>query len=426
MGAPVFCPIGKYCVVIKRESADPCRAKSPVWQDVHFTERQTAGNFLLYGTEPVRYNNIRYFNSAEEKRYLIYIFTALYHEAHSLISYYNLKRDTANPRFQVFSSEDDGICLTVTGVGEIAAAVAVAGICTGRQPERGDFLINIGTCAAGAAEKIQAAGNTGESGGNRKLRGQMFLCNQLIELETGRTFYPDMLYRHDFAEGCVITGRNLWMSQTGAEKSVCGMRGRKYMEAAVSGDGEESVCGTRGRKYMESAVSGNGAEIRDLSDGLQQVLYDMEAAAVYQAGAYFFAPHQMSFLKIVSDNGDADGVSPEQIECLMEENRKNIVSYIETLRRVGEEERELKNRMTFSMDKQGEAGNKPDMLEKLCADLHCSAVMRASVQQHFRYLALSGVDYDGKIRQMYEDGRLPCRDKREGKVRFEELKRELL
>ena len=381
---------------------------------------------------------------------MIYIFTALYHEARSLISHYNLKKDTANPRFQVFCSEDDGIRLTVTGVGEIAAAVAVAGICTGRQPERGDFLINIGTCAAraaenvrtagnagvaentrtvgnaGAAENIQAEKNVGESGENRNLCGQMFLGNQLIELETGRTFYPDMLYRHDFAEGCVITGRNLWMRQGGDKESICGMQVRKYMEATVSGDGQKSVCGMRGRKYMESAVSGNGAEIRDLSDGLQQVLYDMEAAAVYQAGAYFFAPHQMSFLKIVSDNGDADGVSPEQIECLMEENRENIVSYIETLRRVGEEEQELKNRMTLSMDKQGEAGNKSDMLEKLCADLHCSAVMRASVQQHFRYLALSGVDYDEKIRQMYENGRLPCRDKREGKVRFEELKRELL
>ena len=176
---------------------------------------------------------------------MIYIFTALYHEAHCFISYYHLKRDAADTRFQVFCSEDGEICLTVTGAGEIAAAAAVASICTGRQPGRGDFLINIGICAAAG--------------------GQIFLCNK-------RTFYPDMIYRHEFAEGCVITGRNLWMRQGGTEGSVCGMQIPKYIESAVSED-----C----------------AEIRNLSDDLQQVLYDMEAAAIYQAGAYSFAPHQM-------------------------------------------------------------------------------------------------------------------------------------
>lgn len=335
----------------------------------------------------MRYNSIKYSKCAEEKRHLIYIFTALYHEAHSLISHYNLKKDMANPRFQVFRGEDDGICLTVTGAGEIAAAAAVANVCTGLQPGRGDFLINIGICAA--------AGHS----------AQIFLCNKLIEQETGRTFYPDILYPHDFAEGCVITGRNLWMRQAGTEESVCGMQVRKHIESVVGED-----C----------------AEIRNPSAGLQQVLYDMEAAAIYQAGAYFFAPHQMSFLKIVSDDGNADGVSPEQVEHLMEENREKIVSYIGALRRAGEREREVGKDRTFPGLLPKTAEDEADMSDRLCADLHCTAVMRASVQQHLRYCELSGTDYIGVVRRMYEDGRLPCRDKREGKVRFEELKRELL
>lgn len=333
----------------------------------------------------MRYNSIKYFKCAEEKRYLIYIFTALYHEAHCFISYYNLKRDAADTRFQVFCSEDGEICLTVTGAGEIAAAAAVASICTGRQPGRGDFLINIGICAAAG--------------------GQIFLCNKITEQETGRTFYPDMLYQHDFAEGCVITGRNLWMRQAGTEESVCGMQIRKHIESAVGED-----C----------------AEIRNLSDGLQQVLYDMEAAAIYQAGAYFFAPHQMSFLKIVSDDGNADGVSPERVEHLMEENTEKIVSYIGTLHRAGEREREVGKDRTFPGLLPKTAEDEADMSDRLCADLHCTAVMRVSVQQHLRYCELSGTDYIGVVRRMYEDGRLPCRDKREGKMRFEELKRELL
>ena len=300
---------------------------------------------------------------------MIYIFTALYHEAHCFISYYHLKRDAADTRFQVFCSEDGEICLTVTGAGEIAAAAAVASICTGRQPGRGDFLINIGICAAAG--------------------GQIFLCNKITEQETGRTFYPDMIYRHEFAEGCVITGRNLWMRQGGTEGSVCGMQIPKYIESAVSED-----C----------------AEIRNLSDDLQQVLYDMEAAAITQAG----------------DDGNADGVSPEQVEHLMEENREKIVSYIGALRRAGEREREVGKGRTFPGLLPKTAEDEADMSDRLCADLHCTAVMRASVQQHLRYCELSGTDYIGVVRRMYEDGRLPCRDKREGKMRFEELKRELL
>ena len=80
---------------------------------------------------------------------MIYIFTALYHEAHCFISYYHLKRDAADTRFQVFCSEDGEICLTVTGAGEIAAAAAVASICTGRSDKyrhmcrgwRADFFV---------------------------------------------------------------------------------------------------------------------------------------------------------------------------------------------------------------------------------------------------------------------------------------------
>lgn len=29
----------------------------------------------------------------------------------------------------------------------------------------------------------------------------------------------------------------------------------------------------------------------------------MEAAAIYQAGNYYYAPHQMLFLKVVTDHG---------------------------------------------------------------------------------------------------------------------------
>ena len=64
--------------------------------------------------------------------------------------------------------------------------------------------------------------------------------------------------------------------------------------------------------------------------------------------------------------------------------------------------------------------------QRIGADMHCSAVMRASVTQQLRYAALAGINYQGIIEEMYQAGELPCKDKREGKRCFEELGRKLL
>lgn len=90
-------------------------------------------------------------------------------------------------------------------------------------------------------------------------------CNKITEQTTGRTFYPDVIYRHPFAEAEIVT----------------------------------------------QAVPYRGAnETQDPENGAGARLYDMEAAAVYQAGAYYFGPHQMTFLKVVTDHGVAgDGKS---------------------------------------------------------------------------------------------------------------------
>lgn len=286
---------------------------------------------------------------------MIYLFMALYQEAQGLISHYQLKKDTANSRFQVFCSEESKLCITVTGPGEVAAACAVGCICTRYHAGRGDFLINIGACAANLPT------------------GSIFLCNKLVEEETGKTFYPDVLYRHSFPEGCVVTGR-------------------KVLRASADMD------------------------IRTENREREAVVYDMEAAAVYQAGAYFFGPHQMSFLKIVSDQGAEENVSRENIQNILEENQKGIVDYIEMLLSCSAGLREeCSTKLSDYIDQ-----------DRLCADFHCSQVMRMGLQQYIRYCELAGIDYGSKIKAMYEDGRLPCRDKREGKVRLEELKRELL
>ena len=280
---------------------------------------------------------------------MVYIFTATYYEASAWIAHFHLKKDTENFRFQTFSNEDAGICLTITGVGMVPAAVAVSSICTAFVPGQGDFLINAGICAAVGAKK--------------EVVGNLFLCNKITEFTTGKTFYPDVLYRHAFDEAELVTGAKPF------EKGAC--------------------------------------------EPEHFFLYDMEAAAVYQAGSYFFAPHQMIFFKIVSDNGDAGSVTPEQVKRLIDLHIDALADYVQHLLAIAQEEEEK--------EPVPEAA-----IEKLCQDMYCSVSMKASLQQHIRYCALAGIDYEDRIGKMYRENWLPCRNKREGKRCFEELKRQLL
>ncbi len=287
---------------------------------------------------------------------MIYLFTALYKEAGGLIRRFGLVKNTENTWFQEFYSAECGIRLAVTGVGEIAAAAVVSAVCAryrtaGRAhaPED-DFLVNLGICG----------GTAGTEG--------IFLCNKLTEQASGKTFYPDMLYRHNFRECGIVTGMRPW-----------------------DGVPEEGVP--------------------------ERCLYDMEAAAVYQAGLPFFGPHRMAFLKIVSDSGAGEAVTADRVIALTEKYGDDIVGFLGRLAAIAESEgrerkpAELKERLLW---------------ERLCRELHCSQAMGRSLWQYIRYASLSGKDSASVVGKMREENYLPCRDKREGKKCFEELKRRLL
>ncbi len=337
---------------------------------------------------------------------MIYLFTALYCEAHIFIRQFCLEKNLESTQFQEFYNEENGIRLTITGVGEIAAAAAVSSVCTKYQPKASDMLLNVGICA-------QRAGSTGiimesdeittESGRITTESTGIFVCNKITEQTTGKTFYPDILYRHNLSEEAVVTGMTVW----------------------------------NGEAY---SVAANGAAFDEqVSDG---TLYDMEAAAVYQAGSYFFGPHQMVFLKVVSDKGVSKGVSDKQIENLMEVHQETLVNFIRQLLYIANKNitnksmqqencQQYKNSHNNSQQKESSLQHTniqqdtEALVEKLCIDMHCSKVMRDSLKQHIRYLTLSGSDYAAVIEAMYQEGLLPCNDKREGKLRFEEFKRRL-
>lgn len=285
---------------------------------------------------------------------MIYIFTALYCEAQIFINQFNLIKNQESTWFQQFYNETAGIRLTITGVGEIAAAAVVGSVCSVYKPAQNDLLLNIGICA-----------HTTKDDG-------IYLCNKIIENATGRTFYPDMLYRHNFAEETIITGMRPYHSDKAAAQMP-----------------EDTHVGT---------------------------LYDMEAAAVYQAGSHFFGPHQMMFLKIVSDKGAAEEVSKERTALLLEKYKDSIFGYIKQISAVNSK---------FGSNKSRLSQDEETFIETFCMDLHCSKAMRDSMRQYIRYLTLTETDYASVIRDMYNKNLLPCKDKKEGKLRFEEFKRRL-
>lgn len=298
---------------------------------------------------------------------MIYVMMALYQEAHGLIRELKLKKNTAYAPFEVFDNESAGIRLVVTGVGEIAAAAATAAVCARDGADTADFLVNIGCCAAGGCEPADRDMDSGYGAAHAAQTGDLYVCHKITEQATGKTFYPDILYRHPWKERELVTGM------------------QPLQRAAAHG-----------------------------------ALYDMEAAAVYQAGIRFFSPDRMIFLKVVSDSGVAgqERMTAETLAGLLEQHVKAVAGFLANLWKAADEEEALRSGGILQEDEA--------VLEQLFAALHCSQTMRASVRQYITYAALTGYDWKVELKEWYARGLLPCKDRREGKVRLEELKQVLL
>ena len=282
---------------------------------------------------------------------MVYVFCAFYGECSGLIKHYNLKKRQTDKyyRFDVFENENQPVRIILTGQGSVMAAVALSGAASFFGIKAEDAIINVGTCA-----------------GNYE-PGQVFICNKITEEATGRTFYPDMILRSNLPE------RELVTAPVVIRKSI--------------------------HEYANK-------------DSHNMVLYDMEAAAIYQAANLYVGPHRMGFVKVVSDNGDIEGLTPDFIKGLMAEAVDEIASYVDMF-------------VTDTHD-MCRAEESTQFTNQLCKDLHCSKVMENQVRQLIKYLSLEGTDYMTYINKLYNEGRLPAHDKKNGKVCLDEIKRELL
>lgn len=294
---------------------------------------------------------------------MLTIFCALYGEAKEIIRSFQLKKETGRTHFQVFTEEQAAIRLVITGTGPVAAASAVAEISALYPPKETDFFLNFGVCGS---EKSIAP-------------GKIYLCHKLTEACSGRTFYPDMLYSHPFEEAELISVPAVLSS-------------RELEQYILEKSGEE--------EWIDSAPR----------------LFDMEAAAIYQAGNYSYGPQQMFFLKVVSDHGMKSGEAEISLCEVLQETEAKVCAYVRFLGTISEEqEQSLAQRDESRKLVEEEA-------EKLGEELKGSEVMRQQLIQLLWYWKLTGVDYEGLIADLRRQGRLPVKDKREGKRILEELK----
>lgn len=303
---------------------------------------------------------------------MIYIFTALYPEAKPLIRAFSLKKAVTGLPFDVYENADNDLLLVITGAGMTAAACGVSAVLGKYGAGEKDHLINIGTCAA---ENLAGEKNDDTKTGYR----EVYLCHKITDRNTGHTYYPDMLYHHSFAEAQIITEPVVWK---------------------MSGDNRDKLR-LSGKQHINDC---------------RVLLHDMESAAVYQAGAFWLGPHRMSFIKVVSDEGAGEKITPQTLECVVENNIEQIKAYVSDLGQALEPDEERLRREQYCMN----------TAEQLCQELHCSQTMRAAVVQCVRYWTLADVNYQKVLDEMRADGKLPCHDRREGKKRFEELKQRLL
>ncbi|MCY7008013.1 spore photoproduct lyase, partial [Fusobacterium simiae] len=193
---------------------------------------------------------------------MLYIVTALYIEAKPLISLFNLKKDNTYTKFQVFSNEN--IKLIISGTGKIKSATALTYLIADKDIKENDYIANIGFIA---------------STNDKSKLGDIVYISKIQNAYSDTIFYPEMIYRHNFLEGSLMTFDKI------VEKKV------------------------KNIKYI-----------------------DMEAYGFFQTASIFFKRDKILVLKIVSDilkeNPEDRVLIDFKDENLFKESYQNIYDFL--------------------------------------------------------------------------------------------------
>ena len=276
---------------------------------------------------------------------MIFISTTLYCEAEPFIKKFSLKKYNVIKKFQVFKNDEIAVIISKRGALNIASACAY--IAGKFDITEYDTFINIGLCASK----------------NKNLKtGATVLCNKIVDSGTNRDFYPDMIFRHPFEEGCL-----------------------------------ESCSGILNNEQFEE-LKGDIADIEG------------EGAAFFQSVSIFLPPHRIYCLKIVS--GQLGGSEPESKKTsgLIEENLEKICSWILDIARGCAEPSDVldENDMNY------------------INEIACNFNLSVSMQQKLKKLAKSyKIRNDNLLLALEPFTQIYCKNKGERKIYFDKLEEQL-
>lgn len=205
---------------------------------------------------------------------MIYVAAALTAEAKPLITYFKLKRDNEIKKYQVFKNEE--IILIITGSGMMQGAIGTTYVLSSLNIREEDIFVNLGIC--GAVKEIFQVGD-------------IVLCNKITNNGNGKSFYPDMLFRHKLKEGALESFFHVL------------------------------------DKSMESEIKGE--------------LVDMEGAGIYEAASLFFSQHQINIIKIVSDYLDTTGITAEKVTHIVESGILSIDEWLNERKKFNVSDKEI-------------------------------------------------------------------------------------
>ena len=187
------------------------------------------------------------------------ILSALKAESDPLVNYFQLKRHSLF-QFPVFRHND--LYLISIGIGKEKVQERIYSFL---ETIRDDFIqfINIGIA--------------GGKNDNSEL-GQMYLINNIVDDDTGHSYYPDILIKHSLSEHSVTT--------------------------------------------VNKGITDGGSRYK--------TLVDMEASEIFKICSKKVPVHRMAFLKIISDYMDLDAVSfnAKSIPSFITPNLKSINSFL--------------------------------------------------------------------------------------------------
>ncbi|MBK8396019.1 MAG: hypothetical protein IPL26_12390 [Leptospiraceae bacterium] len=197
---------------------------------------------------------------------MIYIVTALAQEAIPLIQHFKLKKDLSHNKFDIY--RNDMIKLIVSGTGKLKSAVATTYLLLKEPPKKTDKILNFGICGSGI---------------DKHKSGQIFLINKIEDVNSGKSYYPEIIFSHLLPEAGIIT----------YEKPV----------------------------------------IKSKSTPTVPSLVDMEVSGFYESANTFVQSHNIIILKVVSDHLGGEKFTGAFIQSIVEKNIPHIITVLNQARK---------------------------------------------------------------------------------------------